>query len=68
MVRGHESAEEASWELASEARRRGHLKSLLKDHTNVNVDDVSALVIFLGKVTDESFAMLSQICMIPQRD
>mmetsp|Transcript_42110 Transcript_42110/g.98766 ORF Transcript_42110/g.98766 Transcript_42110/m.98766 type:complete len:557 (+) Transcript_42110:254-1924(+) len=49
MVRGHESAEEASWELASEARRRGHLQSLLRHHTAVHVDDVSALVIFFTK-------------------
>jgi len=48
LVQKHSSAQEASWELASEARRRAKLKAMMKDYSNVEVDHVTALVVLFS--------------------
>jgi serine/threonine protein phosphatase PrpC len=46
LASSHNSAEDASWELVSEARRRAQLSGTMLDHNNVHCEDATAIVVY----------------------
>eukprot|EP00802_Teleaulax_amphioxeia_P005734 Tamp_05738.p2 GENE.Tamp_05738~~Tamp_05738.p2 ORF type:complete len:318 (+),score=34.79 Tamp_05738:1470-2423(+) len=49
LVGQHQGADDASWELVSEARRRAQLSGTMIDHNNVHCEDATAIVFFFGE-------------------